>query len=61
MATVTKAEFIAVLRRTGNVDKIARAQASLPVSIDTERDAAVITALGVTYGGLLENMGSSSS
>lgn len=59
MAQMSRAQAIAVLRRTGHADQVARAEAVLPDVVDTERDARLLRSFHLSPESLMEDLGSS--
>ncbi|MDQ6936096.1 MAG: hypothetical protein M3140_00015 [Actinomycetota bacterium] len=59
MAELSRAQVLAVMRRTGHFDKLSEAALILPDRVDTERDAQLLTRLGLSKGALMNDMGDS--
>lgn len=62
MARLIRAEVLAVLRRTGHADQVARAKDELPdvMDTDTDRDAALLASFHLSPERLMGDLGSSS-
>lgn len=59
MPTHDRTDVIALMRRTGHFADIATAYQVLPDRVDTEQHRALLESLGLTQGGLMEDLGSS--
>jgi hypothetical protein len=59
MSEITLAEILNVMRRTGHFDEIQKAREILPDPVVLERDRHLLESLGLTPGGLTEDMGGS--